>query len=298
MGNADYVIRVSEAPSAVNASAWDALLFSQSHPTPFMRHAYLAALHDSGSATPATGWRPHFFTLHQGAELAGACVVYLKDHSYGEYVFDWAWAQAYERHGLEYYPKLLNAIPFTPVQGRRMGLSPTLSTAEIKLLGLVVLSCLNGQLANVDTPMSSWHSLFVSSSQQALFTEASNHTALRRLSTQFHWHNRGYADFAAFLAALTSRKRKNILKERAQLQPYGLQYEFVAGAEISSQQWQHFIECYQLTYLKRSGHRGYLTPTFFNMIAERLAEQYGGRSGGRGEPGHVRPACHLARPVR
>ncbi|WP_249554881.1 MULTISPECIES: GNAT family N-acetyltransferase [Shewanella] len=292
------ILAFASAVQSIDADNWDSLM---GRDNPFVRHAYLLSLEQSLSACAATGWRPHHLCVFDATgsefaqELAPDTVIispkdaadfmalpllvlmplYQKSHSYGEYVFDWAWAQAYERHGLEYYPKLLNAIPFTPVQGRRMGLSPTLLAEEAQQLSLAVLSCLNGQLANADadTPMSSWHSLFVSSSQQALFTEASNHTALRRLSTQFHWHNRGYADFAAFLAALTSRKRKNILKERAQLQPYGLQYEFVAGAEISSQQWQHFIECYQLTYLKRSGHRGYLTPTFFNMIAERLAEQ-------------------------
>lgn len=276
------ILAFASAVQSIDADNWDSLM---GRDNPFVRHAYLLSLEESLSACAATGWRPHHLCVFDatGSELAPDTVIispkdaadfmalpllalmplYQKSHSYGEYVFDWAWAQAYERHGLEYYPKLLNAIPFTPVQGRRMGLSPTLLAEEAQQLSLAVLSCLNGQLANADTPMSSWHSLFVSSSQQALFTEGSNHTALRRLSTQFHWHNRGYKDFAAFLAALTSRKRKNILKERAQLQPYGLQYEFVAGAEISSQQWQHFIECYQLTYLKRSGHRGYLTPTFF-----------------------------------
>ncbi|MFB2647583.1 GNAT family N-acetyltransferase [Shewanella mangrovisoli] len=290
------IFAFASAAQSIDANSWDRLMGKDN---PFCQHAYYLSLEQSLSACAATGWRPHHLCVFDatGSELAlelalDAVIVspkeaadfialpllalmplYQKSHSYGEYVFDWAWAQAYERHGLEYYPKLLNAIPFTPVQGPRLGLSPTLLAEEVKLLSRAVFTCLDEQLVDADAPMSSWHSLFVWSSQQAPFAEASNHTALRRLSTQFHWHNRGYADFDAFLAALTSRKRKNILKERAQLQPYGLQYEFVAGADISSQQWQHFIECYQLTYLKRSGHRGYLTPTFFSMIAERLAEQ-------------------------
>jgi len=115
-----YELRVADAPAHIDPAAWDALLARQSHPTPFLRHAYLAALHDSGSATPRTGWAPRFITLWQGGELAAACALYLKSHSYGEYVFDWAWASAYEQHGVPYYPKAVAAVPFTPVPGTRL----------------------------------------------------------------------------------------------------------------------------------------------------------------------------------
>ena len=115
----DYVIRLLASPLEVDAAQWDALLVQQGDAGPFMRHAYLAAMHESGSATPDTGWTPSFVTLWRGDALHAACALYLKGHSYGEYVFDWAWADAYRRHGLAYYPKLLNAVPFTPVPGPR-----------------------------------------------------------------------------------------------------------------------------------------------------------------------------------
>jgi predicted N-acyltransferase len=120
MGSDDYVIRVCDQPAQVDAAAWDALLARQTHPTPFMRHACLAALHNSGSATPASGWTLRWITLWRGGQLAAACPLYVKDHSYGEYVFDWAWAEAYARHGLDYYPKGVVAVPFTPVPGSRL----------------------------------------------------------------------------------------------------------------------------------------------------------------------------------
>ena len=120
LGKTDYVIRLLDSPLKIEAADWNQLLAIQSEPTPFMRHEYLAALHLSGSATPATGWTPCFVTLWQGNRLAAACPMYFKTHSYGEYVFDWAWASAYQRHGLAYYPKALVAVPFTPVAGSRL----------------------------------------------------------------------------------------------------------------------------------------------------------------------------------
>src|SRR5437870_4768067 len=119
-GSKDYVIRVFDEPAAIDAIAWNALLDAQPAAMPFMRHEYLAALHASGSATADTGWLPQFLAIERDGTLVAACPLYLKDHSYGEYVFDWAWADAYQRHGLAYYPKLLNAVPFTPVPGPRL----------------------------------------------------------------------------------------------------------------------------------------------------------------------------------
>jgi predicted N-acyltransferase len=116
----NYVIRVHDHPASVDASQWNALLAPQPDANPFMRHEYLLALHESRSACVDTGWRAQFLSLHDGEELVAACALYVKDHSYGEYVFDWAWADAYQRHGLDYYPKLLNAVPFTPVPGPRL----------------------------------------------------------------------------------------------------------------------------------------------------------------------------------
>ena len=120
MGEIDYVTRVFSSPSQIAESAWNALLAQEADPSPFMRHEYLVAMHTSGSAKPSAGWQAQFVTLWRGDELQAACPMYLKNNSYGEYVFDWAWADAYRRHGLDYYPKLLVAVPFTPVPGSRL----------------------------------------------------------------------------------------------------------------------------------------------------------------------------------
>ena len=147
----DYVIRISHSIHVVDAQTWDRLLRTQSHPTPFMQHAYLAALQDSNSACPATGWSPHYITLSQGGELAAATVLFVKDHSYGEYVFDWAWARAYQEHGVPYYPKGVVAVPFTPVPGSRLLARD--AAARQRLLQSVVALC--SQLG-----LSSLHLLF------------------------------------------------------------------------------------------------------------------------------------------
>ncbi len=302
------ILAFASSAASIVSDSWERLMGKDN---PFCRYEYFLSLEQSQSACAATGWHPYHLCIFDATHMADAqelndadmalalglntgglmvshreamhfidlpllvlMPLYQKSHSYGEYVFDWAWAQAYERHGVEYYPKLLNAIPFTPVQGRRIGFAPELSAEQVSQLSTLVITSLNGQL--VQAQMSSWHCLFVSSSQQSLFELSLNslpNLFLRRLSTQFHWSNRGYVCFEAFLAALSSRKRKNILKERAQLQPYGLSFKFVRGGDITTAQWQCFIECYQMTYLKRSGHRGYFTPLFFQMIGERLAEQ-------------------------
>lgn len=189
-------------------------------------------------------------------------------------MFDWAWAEAYEHHGLDYYPKWVNAIPFTPVQGPRIGITPELENIEQTRIGELMLRALDQRLMHGtgEIQISSWHSLFVAPAQMPLFG-ASSTQLVKRLGTQFHWYNRDYRNFDDFLSRFSSRKRKNILKERAQLQPFGLKFEFVEGERVTELQWQTFIQCYQLTYLKRSGHRGYLTPTFFHQLGQLLAAQ-------------------------
>jgi predicted N-acyltransferase len=177
-GDADnYVIRVFDSPGQIDAIAWNALLAAQPHPTPFMRHEYLAALHDSGSATPATGWVPNFLTLWQGDTLAAGCPLYLKDHSYGEYVFDWAWANAYAQHGLAYYPKALVAVPFTPVPGTRLLACD--AEARLALLRSLIQWCEARQL-------SSLHLLFAGDEDLAACDSAG---LLQRHTVQFHWKN-------------------------------------------------------------------------------------------------------------
>jgi predicted N-acyltransferase len=196
---ASYDLRVSDALPAADAAAWDALLQAQSQPTPFMRHAYLAALQASGSAVPATGWTPLWFTLWQGGALHAACVLYLKPHSRGEYVFDWAWADAYARHGLPYYPKAVVAVPFTPVPGTRLLARD--AAARLALLRTLVDWC-DAQA------LSSLHLLFTAPEDVQAAREAG---LMLRHGVQFHWNNaappsagtaeRPLRDFDDFLAA-------------------------------------------------------------------------------------------------
>lgn len=177
----DYVIRLLDSPLQVNAAEWNALLAAQSLDgivNPFMRHEYLAALHTSGSATPATGWTPCFVTLWQGDTLAGGCALYLKAHSYGEYVFDWAWANAYAQHGMDYYPKAVVAVPFTPVPGARL---LARNAAERTLLVKALIAWCEAE------KLSSLHLLFASDDDVAACEEAG---LLLRHTVQFHWTNR------------------------------------------------------------------------------------------------------------
>src|SRR5882757_7185280 len=187
----DYVIRVLDDPAAIDATAWESLLCAAPSSTPFMRHAYLLAMHRSASAVAETGWLPQFLAVFEGDTLVAACPLYLKDHSYGEYVFDWAWADAYQRHGLDYYPKLVAAIPFTPVPGPRL----LARTHEHRLLLLRAIE----QLAR-SAKLSSAHLLFLDEADQAAARAAG---WSMRSTVQFHWTNRApepYADFADFLA--------------------------------------------------------------------------------------------------
>ncbi|HET8748150.1 MAG TPA: peptidogalycan biosysnthesis protein, partial [Ramlibacter sp.] len=233
----DYVIRVSREASEIEAGAWNALL-ALAGGSPFMRHEYLAALQESGSATRATGWSPQFVTLWREGELHAACPLYLKSHSYGEYVFDWAWANAYEQHGLRYYPKGLTAVPFTPVPGPRLLARD--AAARAALVRAVLQVCRKSKL-------SSWHLLFASDEDVAACADAG---LMLRHTVQFHWMNRAptrgtdlsalppegaasalgrpgggsaaYADFDAFLASLTQEKRKKIRQERRKVAEAGV----------------------------------------------------------------------------
>jgi predicted N-acyltransferase len=266
-GSENYVIRVHDDPGAIDADAWNGLLAEQAAPTPFMRHEYLAALHRSGSAVPATGWHPQFLSLHQDGQLVAACPVYLKDHSYGEYVFDWAWADAYQRHGLAYYPKLLNAVPFTPVPGSRL-LARDPAARALLLQGLVQLATQAG--------LSSVHSLFIDDADEAAAAQAGLGRWLLRSTVQFHWSNRGgepYADFADFLASLQRDKRKKIQQERRRVAEAGVVFTTHHGAEIGATDWDFFYRCYTDTY--RAHHSTpYLTRGFFRQVAEAMPSNW------------------------
>jgi len=262
--DADDVIRVHDDPAALDAVAWNALLDAQPAPTPFMRHEYLAALHDSGSAVAATGWAPRFVTVHRGGTLRAACAAYLKSHSYGEYVFDWAWADAYRRHGLAYYPKLLAAVPFTPVPGSRL-----LARDDA---GRDALVAALHRLAR-DGRLSSAHVLFVDEAERAAFERAG---WLLRQGVQFHWTQdaqRPAADFAELLSRLQRDKRKKIQQERRRVAEAGVTFTVHEGAVIDEPLWDFFHHCYTLTY---EAHHStpYLTRDFFARMAHTMAAHW------------------------
>ena len=257
----NYVIRVSDSPLEIDAAAWDSLLAAQESATPFMRHAYLAAMHSSASAVPQTGWTPRFLTLWHGSELQAGCALYLKDHSYGEYVFDWAWANAYEQHGLAYYPKAVVAPPFTPVPGARLLARDAASRAA--LLQAVLAWC-------ADEHLSSLHLLFLSGQD----AQASQDAGLMQRSTvQFHWTNPGYADFDAFLASLAQEKRKKIRQERRKVAEAGVTFRALRGTQIGKAEWDFFYRCYERTYLEH-GNAPYLKRGFFRAMASEMPDSW------------------------
>jgi uncharacterized protein len=260
----DYVIRVLDHPALLDAARWNELLSSQAHRTPFMRHEYLLALHESGSAVEATGWQPLFLAVQDGDELRAACALYLKTHSYGEYVFDWAWADAYRRHGLDYYPKLLSAVPFTPVPGSRLLARDAASRSA--LLDAMV------QVAR-QSRLSSAHVLFLDADDQRVARDAG---WMMRSTVQFHWTNREpqpYADFSEFLAGLHRDKRKKIQQERRRVQDAGVSFTALEGPQISDDDWDFFYRCYTQTY--REHHSTpYLTRDFFRRMASTMATHW------------------------
>ena len=257
----DYGIRVHPHLQEIAAKDWDSLLFQQHSPTPFMRHAYLLAMQDSASAIAATGWQAQFISLWQGEELVGVCPVYLKDHSYGEYVFDWAWANAYHQHGLNYYPKALIAVPFTPVPGSRLLAKDAASRAL--LLQAVIGWCQQEKL-------SSLHMLFGSDDDMAA---AQALGLLHRHTVQFHWQNQAWPDFDAFLASLTQEKRKKIRQERRRVSDAGVKFRWSLGSDISAEDWRFFYQCYERTYLEH-GNAPYLTPDFFHRMQTNMPENW------------------------
>jgi len=257
----DYVIRVLSSPADVSPDAWNALLAAEAEPSPFMRHEYLAALNDSRSATPESGWMPQFVTLWQGEQLQAACPFYIKDHSYGEYVFDWAWANAYEQHGLAYYPKAVVAVPFTPVPGTRL-LARDAQSRTLLVQGLVAL-CKQEEL-------SSLHLLFGADADIAACTEAG---LMLRNTVQFHWTNAQYPDFDSFLASLSHDKRKKIRQERRKVADAGVSFRWSRGADISKADWDFFYRCYERTY-REHGNPPYLTRDFFRRMADTMPEAW------------------------
>lgn len=248
--------------AAISADAWNAIAGTD---YPFTRHEFLYALERSGSADTDSGWQPLHALIKRGERLIGVMPLYLKTHSYGEYVFDWAWADAYERYRRRYYPKLLCAIPFTPASGPRLCIAPGEDRTDISAR---LITSLQQKIAATD--ISSLHILFPEPRDAAALAP----TGLsERWGAQYHWFNRGYESFEDFLATFSSRKRKNLRKERERVAEQGLVVDMLEGAQIGAAEWQLFRRFYALTYAKRSGHGGYLNAEFFQLIGAALPEQ-------------------------
>jgi len=249
------VIRDDVPLESIPNAAWDALAGGQ----PFLSHAFLAALHSTGCASRTTGWQPRYLTAWSSGVLVGALPLYAKTHSYGEYVFDWGWADAYRRHGRRYYPKLVAAIPFTPVPGPRL-LAADAATRR---------PMLDAALAQVRSGRySSLHVLFTEDDES---DEGAAAGMITRHGVQFHWANDHYADFDAFLAALSHDKRKKIRQERRKLHEAGVTFERRTGAAITADDWALFFRCYEGTY--RAHHSTpYLSLEFFEQLGRAMPE--------------------------
>jgi uncharacterized protein len=262
----------TDALKQIPAGEWDELVMSSPGGSPFLRHGLLSAMVDSGSACAETGWQPHFLTLRDKAgQIKAACPLFIKSHSYGEYVFDWAWADAHDRalagQGLHYYPKLLSAVPFSPIPGQRLLVHPSLNATEQEAARLQMLGLLAGECQRQG--WSSAHALFVSDAEAQL---AESQGWLRRQGVQFHWENREpepYFDFEDFLASMHRDKRKKISQERRKVREAGVSFEVLEGQAITEADWDFFHRCYEQTYLER-GQRPYLKRRFWQDASQAL----------------------------
>ena len=256
----DLFISLHETLADIPAEAWDALNIDD---YPFASYAFLHALEISGSVGADTGWQPVFICIHDGKDgpLKAAMPCYVKYHSYGEYVFDHSWAHAFERAGGNYYPKLLGAIPFTPVPGPRLLRRPEDSTLDSMLIAAF-------QKITQNHNLSSAHINFIAETDKKTLADAG---WMIRKGLQFHWHNQDYADFDSFLASLSSRKRKNIRKERGSLADAGVVFQQLTGDDIQPEHWDDFYRFYLATIDKKWGG-AYLTRAFFTEIAATLAD--------------------------
>jgi predicted N-acyltransferase len=261
-GGDSISVRVLRRIHEVPAAAWDACAGDGN---PFVSHAFLRALEDSGSATAETGWLPqHLAVTGPDGAILGAAPLYLKSHSYGEYVFDWGWAEAYERAGGTYYPKLQASVPFTPVTGPRLLLHPE---AERDTVAGALVAAM-AELARRHE-VSSLHVTFPTRAEWDRFGAAG---FLQRIGQQFHWENRGYGSFDDFLGDLASRKRKAIRKERRKVAESGIALRTLTGAEIEPRHWDAFHRFYLMNAERKWGSP-YLTRDFFHRLGETMADK-------------------------
>lgn len=247
----------------VHAEDWNELVGVS---RPFINYEFLYALEISGATTERSGWIPHHCLVRDQFDCLVAIVpLYIKTHSWGEYVFDWSWADAYRRSGRDYYPKLIGAIPFTPVEGPRIIISHTADTQQLlpQIVARIIAEC-------DELGLTGCHVLFPDARTAGMLEEQGLGT---RMGVQFHWFNRGFSDFADYLDRMVSRKRKSINKERREVSKQSIDLHVVEGEDIDSESWERFYQFYRATYLKRSGHSGYLNQSFFSEIADTCAAQ-------------------------
>jgi uncharacterized protein len=252
-------VEIVDGITSIDASAWDVLAGDM----PLLRHAFLSALETSQAVGKGTGWQPYPLVVKDDGEVIAAIPLYVKSHSYGEYVFDWAWADAYQRSGFNYYPKLLSAIPFTPITSPRLLIKSPQGADELRALMLSALV----QTAT-HHGLSSIHINFPNSACEKALSQS---VWLRRTGVQFRWENQYFADFEAFLATLSHDKRKKIKQERKKVAAQNVVCKQIKGADITEAEWDFFYQCYANTYME---HRStpYLPPAFFHQIGKSMPE--------------------------
>lgn len=251
---------ITDSLERVHPEDWNRLAGPEN---PFIRHEFLVALERNACVGADSGWRPNHLLVHEAGRLVGAAPMYLKDHSYGEFVFDWAWAEAYMRIGLAYYPKLVVAVPFTPVPGSRLLVGPNTNAQRVAqvIIGGIVAHAKHEKV-------SSLHCLFTNPADT---DRLAPNGFMRRTGCQFHWHNHGYEDFDEFLDGLTSKRRKQIKRERREVQRANLDVRIMSGHEISEGEWSAYNRLYRSTFDRKWGFPT-LTLGFFKEVGRTMPE--------------------------
>ncbi len=248
----------------IDAATWNSLRADGAR-QPFLRHEFLLALEESGCAAPRSGWTPrHLIVEDSRGAILGAMPLFRKAHSRGEFVFDFSWANAYAQHGMKYYPKLVSAVPFTPVSGPRLLFNPQ-ADARAVTGALIRAACDYAR----SEQLSSWHVLFPADGDLTALRRAG---LIVRRDCQFHWHNRGYESFDAFLAGFTAEKRKKAKRERRRVAEAGIEFDTRLGGEMDEALWRIVYEFYADTFY-RHGHEPYLNLRFFKLIGTRMPER-------------------------
>jgi uncharacterized protein len=254
--------RFVDSISAVSAEQWNSLV---DNTYPFMQYDFLYGLEVSGCVSAKSGWKPHHLIVAHAEKIIAVMPLYAKFHSYGEYIFDFAWARAYQHYGMDYYPKLLSSIPFVPATGLRLAHSSAVNTQQ--LFSFVAESL---RALSKTENFSSIHILLSDADESNNWHNCGFN---RKIGTQFHWINNGYASFEQFLESFNSRKRKAVKKERAAIAQQGIAIEVRVGTDISAELWDSYFAFYCATYQKRSGHKGYLNRAFFNSLSASVLAQ-------------------------